>query len=118
MNFLCDVHISMKVVKYLASMGHLATHVNTLPSKSSSKDSEICFHADRQKSIVITKDEDFRNSFLLTQTPKRLVRVTLGNISNQSLIELLGRNLPLIAKLNEGQGFFLELGNSAVVYTI
>ncbi|MCF0051439.1 DUF5615 family PIN-like protein [Dyadobacter chenwenxiniae] len=108
----------MKVVKYLASLGHSAMHVNTLPSKSSSKDSEICLHADRQELIVITKDEDFRNSFLLRQTPKKLVRITLGNISNQSLIELLERNLPLIAKLNDTKGFFLELGGSAVVYTL
>ncbi|MCF2502892.1 DUF5615 family PIN-like protein [Dyadobacter sp. CY107] len=118
MHFLCDVHISIKVVKYLAIQGHSAIHANHLPSKSFSTDAEICLHADRHEMIVITKDEDFRNSFLLRQTPKKLVRITLGNISNQTLIELLERNLPLIAQLDSEKGFYLELSGSAVVYTL
>jgi predicted nuclease of predicted toxin-antitoxin system len=118
MNFLCDVHISLKLVKHLEKLGHTALHVNSLPSKWHSTDSEICRLADQKELIVITKDEDFRNSFLLNQTPKKLVRITLGNISNQDLIEILTRNLPLIAELNTEKGFYLELGGSAVVYTI
>jgi len=118
MHFLCDVHISIKVVKFLVVLGHSATHANNLPSKSSSTDAEICLHADRNEMIVITKDEDFRNSFLLRQTPRKLVRITLGNVSNQTLIELLERNLPLILQLDREEGFYLELGGSAVVYTL
>ncbi|MCE7066797.1 DUF5615 family PIN-like protein [Dyadobacter sp. CY326] len=118
MNFLCDVHIPIKLVKHLSSIGHSASHVNSLPSKWHTTDAEICALADKQDLIVITKDEDFRNSFLIRQTPKKLVRIVLGNISNQMLIELIQRNLPLISKLNEETGFFLELGGSAVVYNL
>ncbi|WP_409049702.1 DUF5615 family PIN-like protein [Runella sp. MFBS21] len=33
--------------------------------------------------MVVTKDEDFRNSFFLQHTPRKLIRIILGNISNQ-----------------------------------
>ncbi|MCF2516921.1 DUF5615 family PIN-like protein [Dyadobacter sp. CY351] len=118
MDFLCDVHIPIKLAKHLTSLGHSAIHVNHLPSKWNSTDAEICIVADKQNLIVITKDEDFRTSFLLHKTPRKLVRIILGNISNQLLVELLERNLPLIATLNEEDGFFLELGSSAVVYNL
>ncbi|MCE7039766.1 DUF5615 family PIN-like protein [Dyadobacter sp. CY312] len=117
MDFLCDVHISLKLVRHLANAGHTALHVNRLPNKWNTSDSEICIYADTHKLILITKDEDFRNSFLLKRTPKKLIRIILGNISNQDLVELLDKNLPVIYKLNQEKGFYLELGKSSSVYT-
>lgn len=86
MDFLCDVHIPLKLVKYLISCGHSTYHVNQLPNKWYTSDSDICLFADKQSLIVVTKDEDFRNSFLLRKTPRKLVRIVLGNISNHDLI--------------------------------
>ena len=117
MQFLCDVHISIKLVKFLISSGHSALHVNQLPAKWNSTDWEICTIADQKELIVITKDEDFRNSFFLRQSPKKLVRVLLGNISNQALNELFSKNLPLIEELNANHSFYLELGSSSTIYT-
>ncbi|WP_262709876.1 DUF5615 family PIN-like protein [Dyadobacter psychrotolerans] len=77
----------------------------------------MCQFADEQNLIVITKDEDFRNSFLLSRTPRKLVKIVLGNISNQILIELIEKNLPLISKLNNENGFYLELSEYPSVYT-
>lgn len=118
MDFICDVHISIKVAKFLESCGHSAVHANSLPSKWYSSDSEICEFADQHQLIVITKDEDFRSSFLLKQTPRKLIRIVLGNISNQKLIEVLEKNFPLIADLNQEKGFYLELGETSTVYTL
>lgn len=117
MNFLCDVHIPIKLVKFLISCGHSAHHVNRLPNKWYTSDSDICLFADKQSLIVITKDEDFRNSFLLRRTPRKLVRIILGNISNHDLIQLFEKNLSTISKLDDLQGFYLELGKSTSVYT-
>ena len=49
---------------------------------------EICAIADANDLIVITKDEDFRSSFFLKNSPNKLIRVVLGNISNQDLLAL------------------------------
>ena len=117
MNFLCDVHIPIKLAKFLQNNGHSAKHVNQLPAKWHTDDSEICTIADRNEWIVITKDEDFRASFLLKRTPRKLIRISLGNISNEALIELFADHLTLIGEVNENECFFLELGKITTLYT-
>lgn len=117
MNFLCDVHIPIKLAKFLQSNGHSAKHVNQLPAKWHTSDSEICTIANQNECIVVTKDEDFRASFLLKRTPRKLIRISLGNISNDSLIELFSDHLELIEEVNENQFFFLELGKITTLYT-
>jgi len=42
MKFLCDVHISYKIVNYFKSMGYEAIHVNEILDKWVTKDNEIC----------------------------------------------------------------------------
>ena len=71
MKFLCDVHISYKIVKHLINLGFDAIHVNDILNKSETKDSAICEYQDINDYVVITKDSDFRNSFLVKQTPKK-----------------------------------------------
>lgn len=117
MNFLCDVHIPIKLSKFLQSKGHSARHVNQLPAKWHTNDSEICAIADQNQWIVITKDEDFRASFLLRRTPRKLIRVSLGNISNDALIELFSEHLALIGDIDKNQFFYLELGKINTLYT-
>jgi predicted nuclease of predicted toxin-antitoxin system len=41
MKFLCDVHISYKIVAHLKSLGFESIHVNEILNKSETKDSEI-----------------------------------------------------------------------------
>ena len=117
MNFLCDVHIPIKLAKFLQSKGHSAKHVNQLSAKWHTEDSEICSIADRNQWIVITKDEDFRASFLLRRTPRKLIRISLGNISNNALIELFSEHLALIEGIDQNQFFYLELGKVNTLYT-
>jgi predicted nuclease of predicted toxin-antitoxin system len=89
--FICDVHIPIKLVKYLDKSGFEALHVNTLPNSYYSKDAEITEFADRHGMILISKDADFKNSFLLNRTPKKLIKINLGNITNDNLIKSKAR---------------------------
>ena len=82
MKFLCDVHISYKLVKYLQQSDYMAIHVNEILDKWFTKDSEISTYADLNDLIVITKDSDFRDSFFIKKTPRKLIKINLGNISN------------------------------------
>ncbi len=86
MKFLCDVHISYKLTNHLIYLGFEAVHVNQILDKSESKDSDLCKYADQNNYVIISKDSDFRDSFFVKQTPKKLIKVSLGNISNQELI--------------------------------
>lgn len=116
MKFLCDVHISYKICKSLEKLGHTAIHVNNILDRWFTEDNAICDYADSNDLIILTKDEDFRASFLLKKKTKKLIRLILGNISNQRLIEIIEVYLPTISNLNTNDCFFIELGDELTVF--
>jgi len=109
MKFLCDVHISFKLVAYLKSLGFDAIHVNEILNKSETKDSEICKYADEADFIVITKDTDFRDSYFIKRTPKKLIKINLGNIPNQDLKVIFLENIAVFEKLYSRPHFLIEI---------
>ena len=95
--FLCDVHINNKLVRFLNTIPETsAKHVNTLPNKWFTTDNEICKYADKNNYIVITKDIDFKNSHFIQKTPKKILQIVLGNISNNELLLIFKENLNFI----------------------
>ena len=115
MKFLCDVHIPLQLVKYLLSKNHTATHVNQLPNKWFSSDTEIAYYVDNNDYVLITKDSDFRKSFILKKSPRKLIRFILGNISNKELISIFENNeLQILANLNKTY-CYLEIGRSNLI---
>ena len=112
MRFLCDVHISYKVVKFLSEIGHEVVHVNQILDKWNTKDKDICNYADANGLIVITKDYDFRDSFFLRNTPRKLIKINLGNSSTLDLIQLLSENIGAIERLDIKSSFLIEMGKN------
>jgi predicted nuclease of predicted toxin-antitoxin system len=98
MKMLCDVHIPYKLVNFLRSQGIEAVHVNRILAKWYTKDSDICQYADDNDYVVVTKDVDFRNSHFVKGRPRKLLRVNLGNIPNQELIQIVGDNLKVLTE--------------------
>ena len=117
MKFLCDVHISIKLVKFLISKNHDCIHVNTILEKWCTKDSAIANYADQNGLILITKDGDFRDSHYLKNTPNKLVKINLGNISNADLLIIIENNLSKIEKLNSNDSFILEVDNDNLIFS-
>ncbi len=109
MKFLCDVHISYKIVNYFKSMGYEAIHVNEILDKWFTKDNEICEYADSNDFIVVTKDSDFRDSYFVKNSPRKLLKINLGNISNDELIKLLSECIYSIQKYNSKNHFLIEI---------
>ena len=62
MKFICDVHISIKLVKFLISKNYNCVHVNTILDKWFTKDNAIAKYKDLNDLLLITKDGDFRAS--------------------------------------------------------
>ena len=113
--FLCDVHMPIKLCKFLIAKGYKATHVNQILEKSSTADNAISQYADTYDLIVITKDADFRNSYFLKKSLRKLIRICLGNLPNNELILLLESHLIAIERLNESSAFYLEINRDSVV---
>ena len=61
----------------------------------------MIFISDSQERVVITKDNDFLESFLISKTPAKLIVVKTGNIRNSELLILFQNNLDKICSLLE-----------------
>ncbi len=118
MKLLCDVHISYKLVNHINSIGYETFHINDILDKWFTSDSKICEFADKNDFIVVTKDSDFRNSFYVNNTPKKLIKINLGNCSNSELIQIFSENIRKIERLNNYQSFIVEINKQNVQYNL
>ena len=76
--------------------GHDAVHTSELADGNRTTDAEICSIADADDRVVVSKDRDFRDSHLLSASPRRLLVVATGNIANRDLLGLFAEHLPAI----------------------
>jgi predicted nuclease of predicted toxin-antitoxin system len=116
MIFLLDVHLPISLSKFLSKqVGCEAIHVNQILQKWHTTDADICKHADENDMMVITKDSDFKNSHFINKTPRKVIRVTLGNISNNDLILLFTKYLPFILPLADKKSFYVEISMDQII---
>jgi predicted nuclease of predicted toxin-antitoxin system len=104
-----------RLVNQLRERGIEATHVNKILDGSETKDSAIAAFADANAMVLITKDSDFRDSHFVTGTPARLLRVTLGNLSNTVLLALFDEHWDALAKVLAESPRYVELGSGGVI---
>lgn len=114
MKFLVDAQLPQRLSNFLKQSGYDALHTRELPTGNSTPDAvinEISLHNQR---IVITKDDDFVQSFLLQQKPYKLLLVATGNIKNAELEDLFRQNLSQLTEIFETSSY-VELGYDAVI---
>lgn len=113
MKFLVDAQLPRRFCSWLADADHDAKHTLELPLRNHSPDSAILDIAEQEGRIVVTKDDDFVQSFLLTGRPGKLLLVATGNIGNSDLEKLVRDVLPTIATAFETYNF-VELGRESL----
>ena len=117
MKFLCDVHISFKLVKTIQVLGFECIHVNDILDRWHTKDAEIAKYVDENNYILITKDADFRDSFFVKNTPKKLIKINLGNISNKELIAIFENTVSKIETIsNNNSSFIVEVDHDNLTF--
>ena len=114
MRVLCDVHIPYRLVAFLRQRDVDATHVNKILDKWYTTDAAITDYVEETDSILISKDGDFRDSHFLTGKPARLVRITLGNLSNDDLIELFDQCWKTLQTELANRPCYVELGTEGL----
>lgn len=117
MRFLLDAQLPRRLARELQAMGHEAIHTLDLPAGNRTKDGEINAVADQDGRIVVSKDSDFRDSHLLQSTPRQLLRVTTGNISNADLLGLFGRHLDAIEEAFQNSDHVELTGTELIVHS-
>ena len=96
MNFLVDAQLPRRLARRLQEAGHDVLHTLDLPAGNRTTDTEINVRSLRESRVVITKDADFVNSFLLVGRPYKLLVISTGNITNADLEALFVPNIPAI----------------------
>ncbi len=96
MKFLVDAQLPRHLAASLKWSGHDVLHTLDLPSGNRTPDWRINEISVAEQRIVVTKDADFVNSFLLSGVPYKLLLVSTGNISNRELESLFVKNLSAI----------------------
>ena len=119
MKFLIDAQLPARLAEFLNHAGHDAVHTTELPAGNCSTDREVADRADADGRVVVTKDRDFRDGHLLARSPRQLLVVATGNITNNDLLSLFELHLDAIvsgfeeadfAELSQG---ILALGHRA-----
>lgn len=114
MRFLLDAQLPVRLARQISAAGHDVVHTSELPDGNRTTDAEIARRADAEDRVVVTKDRDFRDSHLLRSTPRRLLIVATGNISNDNLLALFTEHLEaIVAALDEVR--FVELGPDRLI---
>ena len=113
MKFLVDAQLPVRLARVLQSIGYDTIHTKDLPLQNATQDTEINTLSVQESRIVITKDRDFFDSFIIRQEPYKLLLVTTGNITNNELVELFVKNLPQLAQLFQ-QHSLIEINRNAI----
>lgn len=114
MRFVVDAQLPFTLATFLRRMGHNAIHTSDLPNKNFSEDKEIISYAIDNNAVIISKDSDFLNSFILTGNPNKLILVRTGNINNKALIMLFENHFNLILSAIE-RSSVLELTPNEII---
>ena len=84
------------------------------PTRSESHARRINELSVRDSRVVITKDADFVNTFILHGRPYKLLLVSTGNITTTELVALFRQHLPELTKALQWHSY-LELSREQLV---
>ena len=108
MNFLVDSQLPPALARWISAQGHHAIHVAELGLEADD-DSVIWKHARKEKTIIVSKDEDFADRWLLNDDGIALVWIRKGNCSNRALMNWLEPLWPDVLRRLEQGGQLIEL---------
>lgn len=117
MKFLVDAQLPRRLALAIKAAEHDAIHTLDLPDANRSKDAQINDVSETEKRVVITKDSDFVDSFLLEAKPYKLLLVSTGNISNRDLEALLIPQLETIVEALETASFVEITRTSLIIHS-
>lgn len=105
MNFLVDAQLPPARANWIVSQGHQSTHVFDIGLQTAD-DPVIWERARSENTIVVSKDEDFVDHWLLSAEPVRLVWIRKGNCSNRALLDWITPLWPdVVNRLDQGEKF-------------
>lgn len=117
MKFLVDAHLPMALSIWLKQKGFDSIHTRELEAGNRTKDIVLFNFSMESDRIVITKDNDFLQRYLIKAEPKKLLFLPTGNLSNKKLINLFDNNFDTIISLLENNSVIeLSLDTISILF--
>ena len=114
MKFLIDAQLPRRLAYQLRATGFETTHTLDLPHGNRTTDQALITLSLNEHCVVVTKDSDFVESFLLRHEPWKLLLVSTGNIENNELLRLFKLNIHQLAEAFETFDF-VELNGTSMI---
>ncbi len=114
LRFIVDTQLPPKLAKFLRDKGFPAVHTTYFPSGHLLEDSEIIEIAIRDNRVIITKDSDFLDNFLLNGIPPKVLMLQFGNVSNAELLALFEREIAQIVQIFSENGDFITFNRTHI----
>lgn len=115
MKFIVDTQLPPRLAKFLSAKGFDAIHTTRLPEGHLLDDESIRRIAKLEERIVVTKDIDFFDRYLVKGFPPRVLLLRLGNASNSELLATIEAQLPLILELFDDGAGLIQLQPDSIV---
>lgn len=117
LKFIIDTQLPPSLARFLKLQGFDAIHTTYFQNGHLLKDSEIIKIAIKDNRIIITKDSDFFDNFLLKGAPPKVLLLQFGNIKNTDLIQQFQNQISNIETLfGNNANFVLFDWNQVVEY--
>jgi len=114
MKFLVDAQLPKSLSNLLSEKGFDTIHTINLADKNKTTDRQIIDIAEIEKRIVVTKDYDFLDSFLLGKGPQKLILIRTGNIHNKELLKIFENQITIIVQMLE-QNSLIEIYSDEII---
>lgn len=112
LRFIVDTQLPPSLTAKLIEWGFDAIHTTSFDNRDLLSDSNIRKIAIEQNRIIITKDTDFWEYYLVKNSPPKVFLVELGNISNKNLFHIIEANTKSLVELFVNQNANLVICQS------
>ena len=117
MKFLVDTQLPPRLAKFLSDKGFDAVHTSRIPDGCFIDDEAIRRIAKAENRIIVTKDADFFDRYLVRGAPPCILMLRMGNLSNKELLAHFEKHLPQVQQLfDDGAGLVEFYEDSLVRY--
>ena len=99
LRFIIDAQLPKRLSDLLRIKGFDSIHTLDMPNKNTTSDNYIKNLAVLENRVLITKDDDFLQSYILEKKPKKLILVKTGNIRNNDLLKIFESGIDVIRLL-------------------
>jgi predicted nuclease of predicted toxin-antitoxin system len=114
LKFIIDTQLPPKLAKFLNQKGFSAIHTTYFPNGHLLDDKTIVEIAVRENLIIITKDSNFLDNYLVQGVPPKILLLQFGNIGNVNLITLFEENLTQIVTMFSNGAEFITFNRTNI----